>query len=86
MSDGDLGYSRAVSREFLYAAFRSPLTTVRAISGNTKSRVEGGEAKCVARIADRQRSKSGLSTPRKAIAGSVAWIARSSSTNGAVVC
>jgi hypothetical protein len=48
--------------------------------------VEGGEARCVARIADRQRSRSGLSAPRKAIAGSVVWIARSSSTNGAVVC
>jgi hypothetical protein len=48
--------------------------------------VEGGEARCVARIADRQRSRSGLSAPRKAIAGSVVWIARSSSTNGAVAC
>ena len=46
--------------------------------------VEEGEARCVARIADRQRSRSGLSAPRKAIAGSVVWIARSSSTNGAV--
>jgi ABC-type transport system substrate-binding protein len=34
----------------------------------------------------RQRSSSGLSEPRKVFAGSVAWTARSSSTNGAVAC
>ena len=34
----------------------------------------------------RQRSRSGLSAPRRAIAGSVVWTARSSLTNGAVAC